>query len=193
MFVKICGLTNLEDALAAVESGATALGFNFVRSSPRFVEPEGLKAWISHIPGHIWKTGVFMDELPSRIEALARDLRLHVVQLHGNEKPENMPRNFRLWKAARVSRGFQLGRFDNYEIEALLLDGPASGVTFDWRAAAGAKHKVILAGGLDATNVREAIERVKPWGVDACSRIETVPGRKDHARMRQFIETALSC
>jgi phosphoribosylanthranilate isomerase len=193
MFVKICGLTNLEDAHAAIDAGAQALGFNFVRSSPRFIEPDALAAWIQHIPAHIWKAGVFVNESPARIEQLAEMLGLDVAQLHGQETPADVPRSLRVWKAARVTEGFDPASLDPFDIEALLLDGPASGVTFDWSVAMPGTRKLILAGGLDCDNVREAIERVRPWGVDVCSRIESSPGRKDHAAMRRFIQTVLSC
>lgn len=193
MFVKICGLTNLEDTLAAVECGARAVGFNFVPSSPRYIAPEALAQWIRHVPSGVWKTGVFMDEAPARIEELARTLGLDIAQLHGAETPASIPADLRVWKAVRVTASFDPVQLDGFETEAILLDGPASGVTFDWGLAQSRAQKLVLAGGLDATNVRGAIARVQPWGVDACSRIERAPGLKDHARMRAFIETALSC
>ncbi len=193
MFVKICGLTNPEDSLAAVESGALALGFNFVPTSPRYIQPEALRTWIACIPAHIWKVGVFADESPAVIASHARALKLDVVQLHGSETPAQIPAGIRVWKAARVTDGFDPASLDSFAVEALLLDGPASGIAFDWSLAPARSRKLILAGGLEPANIRAAIERVQPWGVDVCSRIERAPGRKDHALMRRFIETALSC
>ena len=109
-----------------------------------------------------------------------------MVQLCGGETPADYPAGLRVWKAVRVSEGFIL---PDCPAEALLLDGPAgalhggSGKTFDWSLAAGAARKIILAGGLDASNVREAIAAARPWGVDACSRLESSPGKKDHVKM----------
>jgi phosphoribosylanthranilate isomerase len=193
MFVKICGLTNLDDTLAAIDAGAQALGFNFVRISPRYIAPDELAAWIDRVPAHVWKVGVFANETPQWIEQQARALGLDIAQLHGNETPAETPAGLRVWKAARVTAGFDPAALDAFDIEALLLDGPASGTPFDWSIAALQTRKLILAGGLDATNVAEAIARVRPWGVDVCSRIESAPGRKDHAAMRRFIQTVMSC
>jgi phosphoribosylanthranilate isomerase len=193
MFVKICGLTNLEDTLAASEQGAGAAGFNFYRKSPRYVEPKVLKQWIGSVPRAMWKVGVFVNESPARVVAISRELNLDIVQLHGDESPRDVPSGFRVWKAARVTPGFDFSRLDGFSTEALLLDGPANGITFDWSLAAIQKRKIILAGGLNEENVRGAIERVRPWGVDVCSRIESAPGKKDHARMRRFIQKVLSC
>lgn len=193
MFVKICGLTNLEDTLAAIGAGAQALGFNFVRSSPRYIGPGALAEWIGEVPARIWKAGVFADESPERISEIAERLGLDIAQLHGNETPAGVPPNLRVWKAARVTAAFDPLALEQFDVEALLLDGPASGIPFDWSLASTHTRKLVLAGGLDCGNVREAIARVRPWGVDACSRIERAPGIKDHAAMRRFIETALSC
>lgn len=194
MFAKICGLTNPEDALAAVESGAGALGFNFYRPSPRYIDPTTLAEWIGTLPPHVWKVGVFVNETPARVEQIAKLLALDVVQLHGDESPEALPKGTRLWKAAHVDASFTFSKVDHYPAEAILLDGPygGSGRTFDWAQAAGCSRKVILAGGLDADNVRLAIECVRPWGVDACSRLESAPGKKDRKRMAQFLKAALT-
>ena len=198
MFAKICGLTNLEDALAAVESGAGALGFNFYPSSLRYIDPSDLAGWIGTLPSHVWKVGVFVNEAPTRVAEIAKLLALDVVQLHGDESPEDFPKGMRVWKAARVDSTFALSNLDSYPTEAVLLDGGSSfpyggsGETFDWTLAAGSSRNVILAGGLDANNVRLAIERARPWGVDACSRLESAPGKKDHNRMAQFLKAVLT-
>jgi phosphoribosylanthranilate isomerase len=193
MFVKICGLTNLEDTLAAAEQGAAAAGFNFYPKSPRYIEPEALAEWIGQVPASMWKVGVFVNEPVARVMEISRTLGLDIAQLHGDETAADVPAGMRVWKAARMVNGFDIARLNGFETEALLLDGPANGIAFDWSLAAHASRKIVLAGGLDAENVREAIERVRPWGVDVCSRIESAPGKKDHARMRRFIETVLSC
>ncbi len=193
MFVKICGLTTLEDTLAAAESGARAVGFNFVPSSPRYLEEASLAKWIAQVPAHIWKVGVFADQSAEQVSAVCQRLNLDVAQLHGDETPAQVPPGVRIWKAARVRPGFDPASLDGFSSEAFLLDGPASGVPFDWSSVHANGRKIILAGGLDPYNVREAIERVRPWGVDVSSRIETAPGRKDHRLMAKFIEIALSC
>lgn len=191
MMVKICGITNPEDALAAVESGATALGFNFCPASPRYVRPEDARSVIHALPQSVWKVGIFVNEPRDWVESLARLLDLDVVQLHGDEQPDQYPSGLRVWKAARIRNGFEAARLDEDPAEAMLLDGPSSGTSFDWKLARNTAKKVIIAGGLDAGNVRLAIETAHPWGVDACSRLESAPGRKDHARMRGFIAAAL--
>jgi len=193
MFVKICGLTTLKDTLSAIDAGAQAVGFNFIHSSPRFIEEQTLSRWIRSIPAHVWKVGVFANESADRVKAVSQRLGLDVAQLHGDEAPSDVPRGVRVWKAARVRPGFDPAPLDRFDTEALLLDGPASGVPFDWSVARTNGHKLILAGGLHSGNVREAIAQLKPWGVDACSRIESSPGRKDYAAMAEFIQTVLSC
>jgi phosphoribosylanthranilate isomerase len=189
MFVKICGITNREDALAAIEAGAIALGFVFHKPSPRCADPTALQSWISEIPPNVWKVGVFVNESPEAIEQIAASLQLDVAQLHGDETPGRHPRGIRIWKAFRVYNGTAPDH--NYPAEALLLDGPGKGHTFDWRIAQGMPGKVIVAGGLTPDNVRAAIEQTNPWAVDTASGVEASPGRKDHARMKQFIQAAL--
>ncbi len=193
MFVKICGLTNLTDTVAASEFGATAAGFNFYPGSPRYIAPEALASWIGETPSGMWKVGVFVDEPVDRVLEISRMLGLDVAQLHGHETPSDVPAGIRVWKAARIVEGFDFSALDVFETEALLVDGPASGIPFDWSIAEGRDRKIVLAGGLDADNVRAAIERVRPWGVDVCSRIESSPGKKDHERMKRFIQTVLTC
>jgi len=193
VFVKICGLTNLEDALAAAGMGAAAAGFNFYTGSPRYIAPEALAAWIGEVPVGMWKVGVFVNEPVTRVLEISRALELDVAQLHGKETPNDVPQGIRVWKAARVVDGYDFASLEAFQTEALLLDGPASGIRFDWSVATGRGRKIVLAGGLDVDNVREAIEHVRPWGVDVCSRIESAPGKKDHARMKRFIQTVLSC
>jgi phosphoribosylanthranilate isomerase len=189
MFVKICGVTNREDALAAVDYGARALGFIFYDKSPRAVTAAQIETFVNDIPKDIWKVGVFVNESPAKIEEIGARLGLDVAQLHGAETPENYPRGLRVWKAFRVTDG----RIPDpaRTAEAILLDGPSTGRAFDWSLASNFPGKLIVAGGLDETNVREAVAIAQPWGVDVSSRLETTPGHKDHARMKQFIEAAL--
>jgi phosphoribosylanthranilate isomerase len=192
VFVKICGITNEDDALAAVEAGAQALGFIFAPNSPRFVNDQSLAPWIENVPRDVWRVGVFVNEDPRRIEAIAKTLHLDVVQLHGAEGPDELPRVLRTWKAVRVNG--RSASETGLPVEAMLFDGPSSGVAFDWAGVELPRSKkVILAGGLNADNVRAAIDAVAPWGVDACSSLERSPGHKDHAKVEKFIQAALAC
>jgi phosphoribosylanthranilate isomerase len=194
MILKICGITNSADAAAAIEAGATATGFNFYPRSPRYVTPEQA-AEIATGAG-VLRVGVFVNEPRRRVEEVVRIARLDVAQLHGDEEPGAYPETIPVWKAVRVTADFAWSRYDSVPAEALLLDGPAgelyggSGHSFDWRLTGAVVRRIILAGGLDATNVARAISLVHPWGVDACSRIESAPGRKDHRKMIEFLHAA---
>jgi phosphoribosylanthranilate isomerase len=196
MIVKVCGITNRDDALLAVEAGASALGFNFYRRSPRYLDPEDAARIVEALPATVWKVGVFVNETPARAAEITRIAGLDIAQLHGDETPEAIPDGVRSWKAMSVGAAFSLGALDAFPVEAFLLDAPANGQyggtgrSFDWSLARGSRHKIVLAGGLDASNVRAAIETAQPWGVDACSRLESAPGRKDPARVRAFVRAA---
>ncbi len=194
MMVKICGITNREDALAAIEGGASALGFNFYPSSSRYLDPDHAAELIAQLPAEVWKVGVFVNESPQRITEVASRASLDIAQLHNNLGQAISLSHIRIWQATQVDENFRLTNLDQLGAEAVLLDTAicgGTGRTFDWSKAAGAtKVKIILAGGLDANNVREAIAAVHPWGVDACSRIESSPGRKDHVKMAQFLREA---
>jgi phosphoribosylanthranilate isomerase len=186
MFVKICGLTNREDALAAVEAGARAIGFVFA-PSPRRADPDQIAPWIEEIPEGIWKVGVFVDESPARIEQIAAQLGLDIAQLHGRETPDLHPRNIRVWRAFRVKDSRT--PVPDYPAEAIMIDGQA----YDWSGTDHFQRPLILAGGLTPENVAAAIRRAgHPWAVDVASGIESAPGLKDHSRMKQFIE-AVQC
>jgi phosphoribosylanthranilate isomerase len=185
MIVKVCGITRRVDAVAAVESGASALGFIFYDKSPRYVRAEtaaelgdGLDAW---------KVGVFVNESPAAIEEIMKTARLDIAQVYGGDAPVGA----RMWRAFRVDRDWQAGGPPPHSAgEALFLDGAANGISFDWKIARGAGENVIIAGGLDATNVGEAIRLAQPWGVDASSKLETAPGIKDHEKVRRFVKAA---
>jgi phosphoribosylanthranilate isomerase len=185
MFVKICGLTNRDDALAAVDAEARALGFIFYEPSPRSVTVADLAPWLHEIPPHIWKVGVFVDEGSREIEQIAAQLDLDIAQLHGRETPDLHPRNIRVWKAFRVTDATT--EVPDYPAEAILIDGAAH----DWSRTRHLSRPLILAGSLDPENVRAAIDRARPWGVDVASGIESSPRQKDHVRMKKFIEEAL--
>jgi phosphoribosylanthranilate isomerase len=192
MMVKVCGITNREDALAAAEAGASAVGFNFYRDSPRYISPTGAAMIGEKLPPRIWKVGVFVNETPETIARVALDAGLDVAQLHGTSEA----RGIRIWRAQPSDAPVPDEIFTT--AEAVVLDTPSTevfggtGQTWAWSCGARSDHKIIIAGGLDAGNVRTAIEQARPWGVDACSRIEIAPGRKDHEKMRQFIQAALT-
>jgi len=179
MMVKICGITRREDAEAAVEAGASALGFIFYAKSPRYVTPSAAAALGAGL--NTWKVGVFVDESPAAIEATMREAKLDVAQVYGGASLKNK----RVWKGFRPT-----DRVIDEGAEAILLDGPANGISFDWTIARDHSHKIIVAGGLDASNVAEAIRIAKPWGVDASSKLESAPGIKDHHKVRAFIQAA---
>ncbi len=193
MILKICGITSQEDADAAISAGANAIGFNFYPASPRYLAPE-LAARIA-TPG-ARRVGVFVNEAPLRVEQIARTAALDVAQLHGDESPADYPSALAVWKGVRVTPNFDFSQYDQCPAEALLLDGPAAalyggaGHTFDWTLAAAAPHRIIVAGGLDASNVARAIALAHPWGVDSCSRIESAPGKKDIKKMTDFLHAA---
>ncbi|HUP02892.1 MAG TPA: phosphoribosylanthranilate isomerase [Bryobacteraceae bacterium] len=194
MILKVCGITNQEDADAAVEGGANAIGFNFYPRSSRYVEPERA-ASIATAAG-VRRVGVFVNEPRERVEKLARQAALDVAQLHGVESDKDYPSGMAVWKSVNVTPDLDLSAFHGGAAEALLFDGPAghlyggAGKSFDWSKARGLAVRVILAGGLDATNVARAVELAHPWGVDACSRIESAPGKKDLRKMKEFLQAA---
>jgi len=190
MIFKICGITNQEDASAAIDAGATAIGLNFYPPSPRYISPA--QAGEIATAAGVRRVGVFVNETRARVEEIARIARLDVAQLHGDETPDEFAASIAIWKALRVSGGIEISLYDGYPVEALLLDGPANGVRFDWTIATHRPHRIILAGGLDASNVAEAIATVRPWGVDVCSRIESAPGKKDHKKMTEFLQAAMA-
>jgi len=194
MILKICGITNQEDATAAVAAGATAIGFNFYPPSPRYISPERAADIVT--PAGVRRVGVFVNEDPARVEEIARIASLNVAQLHGDEPPSEYPARLDVWKAVRVTGGLDLLACENSPADALVLDGPAgelyggAGKTFDWRLATVLTKPIIVAGGLDASNVAQAVALTHPWGVDACSRLESAPGKKDHQKMSEFLRAA---
>lgn len=187
MIVKVCGITRREDAEVAVEAGASAIGFIFCPKSPRYITPEQAREL-----GHglnVWRVGVFVDETAASIDAVTRAAKLDVAQIYGGTTPTGI----RVWQAVRCGAGFQAGAPLSKaapSTEALFLDSSGNGISFDWTLARGASEKIIIAGGLDASNVRDAIRIAQPWGVDASSKLESAPGIKDHEKVRRFIAAA---
>jgi len=198
MIIKVCGITNLDDARLATEEGATALGFVFHPPSPRAVSEETAAAIAAALPREVWKVGVFVNRTAEEVERIVRECGLDVAQLHGDEPPEAAPRGVRLWKAVRVHAGGVETPWPFDEAEAFVLDTAAgeafggSGRSFPWELARSFPAKTILAGGLDASNVAEAVRLARPWGVDASSKLESIPGRKDPAKVKAFLKAARS-
>jgi len=196
--VKICGITRLDDALAAVRLGADALGFNFWPRSKRYLPPDRARAIVRRLPPFVTAVGVFVD--PTRDEVLrALDASgVGVAQLHGDEPPAlcaSLP--LPVVKAVRLATSHDLAQLAAYDVQAFLLDAPSagyggSGTTCDWSLAAAVARElpVVLAGGLSPDNVAEAVRTVRPWAVDVASGVESAPGVKDEERMRRFIEQA---
>ncbi len=194
MIIKICGIKTLEDALVCVQEGADALGFNFYPKSPRYIRPELVRAISDEIPTHILRVGVFVNEPSSAMASIVREADLDIVQIHGGGKA---PRGARLWRALNMGSDIDAEQVEKEaNAEAFVLDSPAPGVfggtgkTFDWTKIPKLKKKVILAGGLSAANVAEAVRIVNPWGVDACSKLEYEPGKKDFEKVTAFIRAA---
>jgi len=195
--VKICGIRSLEEAEAALEAGADALGFNFWKPSPRYVEPETAREIIARLPRMAATIGVFVNEERDRVLELASELRLSAVQLHGDETPEFCEElsSIKTIKAIRVGRDFDLNQIGQYAVGMILLDSKVSGNyggtgrRFDWRIAIEAKQlaPIILAGGLTTETVWDAVTHVRPAAIDVCSGVEAEPGRKDFARLQHFM------
>jgi phosphoribosylanthranilate isomerase len=192
--VKICGITNLEDAQEAINLGADALGFNFYKRSSRYIEPAKAKPIIEALPPLISLVGIFVDEFsPERIRSIAHAIGLGTIQLHGSESPEYVKKisEVRIIKAFRVGENFDLTQLAAFRVGAYLLDAydakqlGGTGKTFNWDVAVQAKQhgRVILAGGLSSENVAEAVLQVRPYAVDVCSAIESEPGKKDFQKM----------
>ena len=196
MFVKICGITNEDDALFAVAMGADAVGFVFA-PSPRQVAPQQVYDITRRLPPEVLTVGVFRDEHPSRVIELANRSGVKAVQLHGRETPEQakeVAASVRYVIKAFASNSPDLPRADQFGTDLVLVDAPTpgSGKLFDWDLAAEAPDgiRLILAGGLDPDNVADAIEQVEPWGVDVSSGVEASPGKKDPTKVRMFIANA---
>jgi phosphoribosylanthranilate isomerase len=196
--VKICGITRLDDALAAVRLGADALGFNFWPRSKRYLPPGEARAIVRRLPSFVTAVGVFVDPTREEVLRAADQSGIAVAQLHGDEPPElcaSLP--LPVLKAIRVAGAHALSALASYEVQGFLLDTPTvgyggSGQTFDWELAAEVARElpIVLAGGLGPENVAEAVRIVHPWAVDVASGVERAPGVKDPERMRLFIDRA---
>lgn len=199
--VKICGITNVEDALMAVTAGTDALGFVFYEPSPRSVFPEQAEAIIRALPPFVQTVGLFVNVDIAIVNATSDQCGLDLVQLHGDEPPEYCGQvNRRVIKAFRVKDITSLDPLKNYQVSGYLLDAwsPAAyggtGISFNWEMAKVAEkyNPIILAGGLTPENVRSAVEIVAPYAVDVSSGVEVSPGKKDPDKVREFIRNAKS-
>ncbi|BCS52965.1 phosphoribosylanthranilate isomerase [Geobacter sp. SVR] len=197
--VKICGITNLDDALTAIDAGADALGFVFVQASPRHIAPEQAADIIRQLPPFVHTVGLFVNQTQQTVNSIADQCGLDLIQLHGDESPHYCRGiGRRIIKAFRIKDSTSLDGVDSYRVAACLLDAwsptahGGTGQTFNWdiAAVAAAAHRIILAGGLTPANVAEAVKRVCPYAVDVSSGVESAPGRKDAALVRDFIAAA---
>ncbi len=203
--IKICGLTRVEDAIVAAESGAEFLGLVFYRSSPRYIETRAATALVKMIKDRDSSArwiGVFVDESLDEIRRIAGEVGLEGVQLHGGEGPEVVERlreeGLFVIKGHRISGNEDLARLGSFEADVHLLDTHVAGSpggtgrTFDWSLAArmSGEYRILLAGGLTVDNVAEAIGTARPWGVDVSSGLELAPGIKDFDKIRRFTAVA---
>jgi len=202
--VKICGITNWADAKVCVDAGASALGFNFYAPSSRSVSPAAAWEIIRRLPPFVEAVGVFVNWQPEAVSSLARALRLHGVQLHGDESAgdvKTLAAFTTVIKAVQVKRGFWPESLKKFSAaSAILLDGfrqglhGGTGATVDWilAAEAAAHATIILAGGLTPQNVAEAISVARPYAVDVASGVEARPGKKDARLVRSFMSAVTS-
>lgn len=193
--VKICGITELEDARDAALLGANAIGLNFYPNSPRYIEPSRAAKIIEKLPPFVTVVGVFWNHPdPQNLEDFAVSVGLHAVQLHGNETPDycSMIQRVKVIKTFRVDSNFRVDTLRGYGSGTFLLDGcaPGTGRSFDWELAFGANAfgSIIIAGGLTPDNVSNVVSTLHPFAVDVASGVESKPGKKDYDKMRRFIE-----
>ena len=195
--VKICGVRRLEDARLACDLGADAIGFVFWPASPRFVDPERARAIVAELPPFVSAVGVFVDQTPEYVSGVAGLVKLSAVQLHGHEQPDTYARSrYRVIKAVPVTADFDAIRAceELPYTATMLLDAHdpirrgGTGRPVNWSAAFAAARlrPVILSGGLNASNVVDAIDRVRPYAIDLSSGVESAPGVKDHDKLRQL-------
>jgi phosphoribosylanthranilate isomerase len=193
--IKICGITEFEDARDAALLGADAIGLNFYPSSPRYIDPARAAKIIEQLPPFVTTVGIFVNHPdPQNLEDFAVSVGLHAVQLHGSETPDycSMIQRVKVIKSFRVDSAFRVDTLRSYGSGTFLLDGcsPGTGSSFSWDRAFGANAfgSIIVAGGLDPENVAHLIGTLHPFGVDVASGVESKPGKKDYEKMRRFIE-----
>jgi phosphoribosylanthranilate isomerase len=201
MKVKICGITNIEDALLATELGADALGFIFVKTSPRHIRPSAARKIIQELPPFVIPVGVVADAEHDEILELIDETGIRCVQLHGNESPKQLAKfPVPVYKSFRVDKEFNLEILQRYKGSAYLLDTHVDGAlggtgkTFDWDVAIKAKTygRIILAGGLTPENIAEAVKKVQPYAVDVNSGVESTLGKKDRNKLERLFSAIRS-
>lgn len=197
MKIKICGITNMDDALLAAELGADALGFIFVKTSPRYIRPSAARKIIQELPPFVVPVGVVADLTHEDILDLIEETRIGCVQLHGNESPKELAKfPIPVYKSFRINKEFNLETLRWYKGSAYLLDTHVDGTlggtskTFDWEIAIAAKAygRIILAGGLTPENIAEAVKKVQPYAVDVNSGVESAPGKKDKNKLERLFK-----
>lgn len=196
--VKVCGIQRVEDAVLAAALGASAIGFIFWPGSPRFIDPARARAIADALPSDVLRVGVFVDQAPEYVRHVADRVSLGAAQLHGSESADAYADlGLQLIKAIAVTDPFDASAIDAVPREVtVLLDAHdpvrrgGTGRTIDWSIAAAmaARRRTILSGGLNATNVSEAVERVRPYMIDVSSGVESAPGIKDPGRLRAFFD-----
>ncbi len=195
--IKICGITNYQDAAAATDMGADLLGFNFYPKSPRFISPEKAVGIINKLPAYIDIAGVFVNSSQKEIQEIISTCQLNWIQLHGDETPQFcqslLSLDIKTMKAIRVKDQSDIEKSDDFFTDAILLDAfdpdkyGGTGVTFDWNVVGHIGKRIFLAGGINPENIIKAVE-LNVYGVDICSGIETEPGKKDHKKMKKLFE-----
>ncbi len=196
MRVKICGITNLNDALECCRLGADAIGFVFFKKSSRFITVEKARDILSEIPPFISTVGVFVDETADRVNHISGLLNLDYVQLHGSESPEYVSSiNSKTIKAFRISKEFDFSILNKYNSSYILLDSfdeieaGGTGKSFDWNMIPDKlRNRIILSGGISGRNITEIIEKISPRGVDLSSSVEKAPGIKDKIKLKMFFK-----
>ncbi len=194
MKVKICGITNLEDALCAVECGADALGFVFFDKSKRYISPREARKIISQLPPFVYSVGVFVNENPEEINSIASEIKLNAVQLHGDEDSEYLEKiNLPIIKAFRVNDNFDWAVLSKFTCNTLLDTYSkyfgGSGEKFNWKIIpTEIRNKIILSGGIDVNSLSTIINEIKPAAIDLSSSLEEKPGKKDHNKIKIFFE-----
>jgi phosphoribosylanthranilate isomerase len=194
--VKICGITNLEDALCAAQNGAAAVGFIFYPPSPRFIRPERAREIMDRLPRDFVKVGVFVNEEARAVQKIFDDCRLDMIQLHGDETPGycgQFPKS-RVIKALELKDAGDLAKAGGFDVAAILVDSRRAGLyggtgkTADWNLAGRLAQPLVLSGGLKEDNVIDALQKVKPAALDINSGVEMLPGKKDPEKIKRIMQ-----
>jgi len=196
MKVKVCGITNIEDAKLSCDLGADAIGFIFYQKSKRFIEPNKAKKILKHLPAFIIKVGVFVNETPEKINKISKEIKLNLIQLHGEEYPEAVVKiDLPVIKAFRVKENFDYSLLKKYKNCSFLLDAynnkeyGGTGQKFNWnKIPVELKNKIILSGGVSINNIEKIFNEINPAAIDISSSLETEHGKKDKNKMKKFFK-----